>query len=298
MLPQFLIRCKAWEMQRRWSGLAQLSGPPIIRRTGLASLLLFAVRSQAFAQYARIEMRWDGNHGYSETRTKNSEQPLRYYLSAKRAQEFLRSVTDNCAVPSECNENNVEVSQQEIAAPFGKHIVQVVYAWKMKPDAEGGASRDEGIRSYWKSILAETAPGLYREIFLLRGEGAFWTWPASLAGIVSAGNTKVLFTRDQTTSRAMWCTGAFWVLEKSGPMPADFSAVYRAIAKAVPQGNILVTPMCAAVHFETQEVHVEVQKGSADCNACCCEGSVTVKFKFEGARAVPLSSAFGKDEDK
>lgn len=94
----------------------------------------------------------------------------------------------------------------------------------------------------------------------------------------------------------MSCTGAFWVLENSGPTPADFSAVDRAIAKALPQGTVAITPMCEAVHFDKQEVRVDVEKASADCNACGFEGSVSVKFKFEGPRAVPLSSRFQKEK--
>lgn len=295
MLPPFLIRYKGREIQRSWSHLVRLSGSATIRWTGLALLLLFAACSQAFAQYARIEMGWTGERGYFEGTSKSSEEPLRYYLSANRTREFLRAATDNCAIASACNENDVQVSQEEIGAVFGKHIVQVVYARKTKSDQEGSISRDEGSRSYWKSILAETTPGIYREIFLLKGEGAFWSWPPSPPAIVSAGDTKVLFTSDQTTSREMWCTGAFWVLEKSGPTPADFSAVRRTIAKALPQGTDVITPMCAAVHLEKEEVQVDVQKASADCNACGFEGSVSVKFKFEGARAVPLSSSFRKD---
>ncbi len=132
---------------------------------------------------------------------------------------------------------------------------------------------------------------MYREIFLLRNEGGFWTWPPSTIGVMTAGDSKVLFTDDSTSSRDLWCTGEFWILQKSGPTLIDFSAVTAAMDKAVPAGAGAITPMCAAVNFEKLEVRTDVQKTNAECRACGYEGSVSVKFKLEGSRAMPLSSA-------
>lgn len=233
-------------------------------------------------------MGWTGEEGYFERRTPTSEHPLQYYVSEKRQQEFLRAETDDCAVQSVCDELKVEVSQQEVAAPGGKKILQVVYAIK-------GAGGSAGNQPYWKSIVVETPAGIYREIFLMRNEGGFWTWPPSVPSVASAGNTKVLSTNDATTSRDLWCTGEFWVFERSELTPIDFSAVSAAIEKAAPAGSAAITPMCAAVNLEKLEVRADIQNRNAECRACGMEGSIVVKFRLEGARAIPVSSTVLRD---
>jgi hypothetical protein len=270
---------------------AKLSGD--MRQIAVTAALLVALCATGFAQSERIEMGWTGESGYFERRTPSSDHPLQYYVSAERRQEFLRAETDDCAIKPVCDELKVEVSQQEIGAPFGKKILQVLYVMKT-PDARDG-SANQSPRPFWKSILAESLPGMYREIFLLRNEGAFWAWPPSTAVVTKAADTKTLFTNDSTSSRDMWCTGEFWVLEKSELTPVDFSAVSAAIDKAVPAGTSVITPMCAAVMLEKLEVRAAVQKSNTECRACGLEGSVVVKFKLEGSRVVPVSSRVLKD---
>ena len=268
-----------------------MPGSKKLRKIGLVTVLALCVCVSSLAQTYRIEMGWNGEIGNFEQRTRSRELPLQYYLSLRRQNDFLRAETDNCAFESVCKGLSVDVSDQEIGAPFGKKIFQIVYT--LKTNSEDGDRSSN--RSYWKSIVAQSSPGEYREIFLLKNEGAFWSWPPSTADIVSVGDTKLLFTNDSTTSRDMWCTGAFWVLDKSGPVPADFSAVRLAIDRALPAGTYAVTPLCAGINLEKHEVRIEVQEKHADCRGCGFDGSVTVNFKFEGARAVSTSASFSKD---
>ncbi len=271
----------------------KLSG--VMRRIALAAALLVAVCPTALAQSERIEMGWTGENGYFERRTPGSDHPLPYYISAERQQEFLRAETDDCASKSVCDELKVEVSQQEIGAPLGKEILQIIYALKTNTDDAAHQPAGQPPQPYWKSIVAETVPGMYREVFLLRNEGGFWAWPPSTPSVTMAGETKVLFTSDSTSSRDMWCTGEFWIWQASELTPIDFSAVLTAIDKAVPAGTGAITPLCAAVALEKLEARSSVQKSNAECRACGIEGSVVVKFKLEGSRAVPMSSAFLRD---
>ncbi len=263
-----------------------------MRQIAVVAVLMAAICALGFAQGYRVEMGWTGTDGYVERRAPSSDHPLQYYLAAQRQQEFLRAETDNCAVAPACSEAEVEVSQKEIGAPFGKKIFQIVYAMKTQPGDSGGNPAN---RPYWKSIIAESSRGLFQEIFLLKNEGGFWQWPASNAEVNTAGDAKVLLTNDSTSSRDLFCTGEFWVLEKSGPRLADFSAVEAAIHKAVPTGAHAITPMCSAVMPEKLQVRAVVQKIDAECRACGLEGYVLVKFEFEGSRAVPLSSKVLKD---
>lgn len=275
-------------------GNAKLSGD--MQQMVVTAVLLVTVWATGFAQSERVEMGWTGESGYFERRTPSGDHPLQYYVSAERGQEFLQAETDNCAIKSVCDELKVELSQEEIGASFGKRMLQIVYAMKTKADDAGERSANQTLRPYWKSIIVETLPGMYREIFLLRNEGAFWAWPPSTAGVTKAGDTKVLFTNDSTSSRDMWCTGESWVLQRSELTPVDFSAVSAAIDKAVPAGAGAITPLCAAVMFEKLEVRTDVQKSNPECRACGFEGSVIVKFKLAGSRAVPLSSTVLRGE--
>jgi hypothetical protein len=259
-----------------------------MRRNALLAAWLVTICAGASAQNHRTEMGWTDTHGYFERRTPNSEHPLQYYLSEARQQEFLHAETDDCAEPSLCNDLQVAVSSQEIGIPDGK-VFQIVFSIKTAADSAGN-------QPYWKSIVVASSPSMYREIFLLRNEGAFWTWPPSTASVTSAGETSVLFSNDRTSSRDLWCTGEFWALEKSGPVVVDFSPVTAAIEKAAPPGSVVITPLCAAVSLEKLQVRAAVQKRNA-CRTCGLEGSVVVNFKLQANRAVPVSSAFLKDGD-
>lgn len=247
-----------------------------------------------FAQSERVEMGWDGNSGYFEHQTSTSDHPLQYFLSVERQHEFLRAETDDCADPSMCREVALKASLTEIGAWSGKKVFQIVYSFTPKTENADGNSGSPP-RPYWKAIIAETSLGQYREIFLLRNEGGFWTWPPSTAGVVNSGDSKILFTSDATTSRDLWCTGAFWVVQESRLAPVDFSAVTEALDKAVPAGASAITPMCAAVSLEKLEVRSVVKKSNAECRTCGMEGSVIVKFKLNGARAEPVSSRLAQD---
>jgi hypothetical protein len=230
-------------------------------------------------------MGWTGESGYVERQTPSIERALPFYISDQRQQEFLRAVTDNCADASACKEMKVQISKAELGSSFEKSIIQIVFTIV-------GESQNDQSQPYWKSIVIESRPGMYRELLLLKNEGGFWSGPPKRAEIMNAGTTQLLVSNDGTTSRDMWCTGEFWVLGESGAVLADFSEVEAAINKAVPKGAQNITPMCAAVNPGTLEVRGDVQKANAECNACGELGNVVVKFKFEGQRAVPISANF------
>ena len=170
-------------------------------------------------------------------------------------------------------------------------MLQIVYALKTDTDN----------RPYWKSILAETAPGMYREIFLLKNEGGFWKWPPSRYGVMKAGDTNVLFTNDATTSRDMWCTGEFWVSRKSGPTVIDFLPVAAAMDKAAPANSVGKTRSaldCSEKQSRVQGLRVrrlggrEVQAGGIARGAgvgCVLQrrGTLGVRIKGPGASFTP-----------
>lgn len=247
--------------------------------------IMVTISASAFAQQKRIEMRWTGEDGYFERQTPSVDRAFSFYVSDQRQQEFLQAAADNCTDAS-CNGLKVKVSQEEVGSSFGKPVFQIVYT------LAGAPGQNQPSQPYWKSLVIETQPGMYRELLLLKNDGAFWSGPPSTAKILNAGTANLLVTNDVTTSRDMWCTGEFWVLGKSGATLADLSEVEAAIRKAAPRGSQSVTPMCAAVDPAKSEVHADVQKVGPECGACGLTGHVVVKFRFEGQRAVPVSTNF------
>jgi hypothetical protein len=251
------------------------------------AMMIVAISTSAFAQQKRIEMGWSGENGYFERQSPSAERPFSFYTSDERQQEFLRAEADNCTDASACSKLTVKVSRADLGSIFDRSIFQIVYSLE--------SQRNPVSQSYWKSLVIETSHGMYRELLLLKNEGGFWVGPPSAAKILNAGTTKLLFTKDKTTSREMWCSGEFWVLGELGATLADFSQVTAAVRKAIPQGVQDISPMCAAVNPGAFEFRSEVQRVNPECAACGLEGHVVVKFKFQGHRAVPISTHFSND---
>lgn len=248
--------------------------------------ILASACTSAFAQHDRIEMGWTGENGYFERDTPSTERAFRYYISDQRQHEFLRAETDNCGDPSSCKDQKVKVSREELGSAFDKNIVQIVFTLAGTPGNDGKSEP----HPFWKSILIETRPGIYRELLLLKNEGGFWSWPAGTSEVLDAGETKLLVSSDNTMDRDMPCTGEIWILGESGATRADFSEVEATIKKTVPRGAQDITPMCAAVDIGKLEVRSNIQKADPECSACGFEGQVVLKFRFDGPRAIPVSA--------
>ena len=250
------------------------------------AMMIVAISTSAFAQQTRVEMGWTGENGYFERQTPSPERAFSFYTSDERQQEFLRAEAEYCNDTLGCSNRKVKVSREDLGSLSGKSILQIVYA------VESQNNPTSQSQPYWKSIVIETRPGMYRELLLLKNEGEFWVGPPSAAEILDAGTTKLLVTKDKTTSRDMWCSGEFWVLGESGATLADFSEVAAAVHRAIPKGAQAITPMCAAVNPRAFEFRSDVQRVNRECAACGLEGHVFVKFKFEGLRTVPISTKF------
>ena len=260
-----------------------------MRRYVRIAIVVIAISTTSFAQRKRVEMGWSGENGYFERQSPSAERAFSFYTSVERQEEFLRAEADYCTDAAACEKRKVKVSREDVGSLSDTRIFQIVYA------LESQNSPDSQPQPYWKSILIETRPGMYRELLLLKNEEGFWAAPPSTAEVLNAGTTKLLVTKDKTTSREMWCSGEFWVLGESGATLADFSEVTTAVHKAIPKGAQDITPMCAAVDTGALEFRSVVQRVNAKCAACGLEGHVVVKFKFEGPRVIPISTDFSID---
>ncbi|HTV81371.1 MAG TPA: hypothetical protein VME18_01880 [Acidobacteriaceae bacterium] len=255
--------------------------------------ILVMICTSVFAQQKRVEMGWNGNDGYTENETPSISRPLDYYISNQRRQEFL-SDAGGCAIPSECNDTMVRISQTEIGAPLGERTIQILYA--MPGEYRRQLGTQLGAQSYWKSIVIEPRPGMYRELLLLKSDAA-WLWPPEAPEIVTAGATTLLVDKDHTDSSEMGCTGEVWVLGKAGAELAGFSDVVAAVKKTVPSGDRNVSPLCSGLDLGKSEFRGDVQETNPKCMACGWEGHVVVRFGFEGARAVPISATFQPESE-
>jgi hypothetical protein len=263
---------------------------PTTRLLASLAIITVATATTTFAQQQRVEMGWTGEEGYYEHQSPSVERPLSFYTSDQRQQEFLQAVVEQCLAEPACSKFKVKVSKEEIGSVSDKTILQLLYT--VEPEKNPTSIT----QPYWKSILIETHPGMYRELLLLRNEGEFWIDGPSNAEIVNAGATRLLVTKDKTNSRDIWCTGELWVLDNSGAMLADFSKVDAAVKKAIPRGTQDLTPTCAAVNPQTLELKSkEIRKINDTCRTCDPVGHLQVKFKFEAQQAIPVSVVFSKD---
>ena len=141
----------------------------------------------------------------------------------------------------------------------------------------------------WKSVLVQTGPDRYAEIYHLQASGLLNH--LSPTRIVHASAETILATGDPDGGNGGGCWEAYWWFDKSGPHQIDFSVLAPAIASRVPPRARFSTS-CSEVRLEDAEIESWVQDRNANCHACGLLGKVTAHFRLHGARVDPLNITF------
>jgi len=105
-----------------------------------------------------------------------------------------------------------------------------------------------GVDINWKSILVETGPSEYREIFHLQ---SLVNIQPTASRIVHTGKEAVLMTMTSGGGNGGCCFEGYWRFDSSGPHALDFSAV-----------------TCFALDLGGREIVTHAQKSDAECHAC------------------------------
>jgi hypothetical protein len=146
----------------------------------------------------------------------------------------------------------------------------------------------------WKSILIQTGPDEYHEIFHLEApENGAQPVPTAF---IRVGGQVLVSTKDSDGGNAGGCIEAYWLVDASGARELDFSALEPAMRARVPS-NTVFSAACYALSLADQFVHAGVQRADAECHACGWIGFVNAHFRLEGARAIPTDVEYIPDPE-
>jgi hypothetical protein len=252
-------------------------------RLSSAALFVLLLSLPSWAQWQRILF-----SGKGESRDTPSAHPLDYFTS----DPFLRDDggdlyddCDNCGTlkskAGSAKNYTASSAVHEVGTLSGFRIVEILYEFvdRRKPELD---------KMRWKSILVQTEPDKYVEIYHLQGYLRAQLTPAK---IVHVGDELVLMTQDSDGGNGGGCSEAYWWFDASGPHAIDFSPLVQEITKHVPAGSTFWST-CWALHLEEQEVRSYVQKANAKCRVCDFLGEVTAHFHLNGAVAEPTDVSF------
>ncbi len=254
-------------------------------RAAVLLLMSLGVTVPAVAQWKRVVY-----SGKGETTDVPSPHDLGYFTR----NPFLRDDGDDlCADCSPAGKaaSSRKYSVRSEVRPAGTlagyRIVDVLYYI-------GARGEPNPTETKWKAILVQVGPDRYREIFHL--SAYYTTISIAPSRIVQSGNERVLATMDSDGGNGGGCWEGYWWFDRLGPHALDFSRIEAAIRAGVP-GNTTIRMSCANLNLDTQEVRGGVQKTDAECHACGWIGTVTAKFRFDGAVGLPVSVKFQPDAD-
>jgi hypothetical protein len=271
-------------------------------------LLLFAI-CPASAQWEHIGD--DNKGGALRTSVPSSPHPLQFYLTPSRDRDPGNSLCLGCKVNDgqevSLQDYAVETSKQVIGESFGKKILQIElsfnvkqgsviqhlnHEWEEKEERAGrNVSFDNLVPVKWKSIVMESSADMYNELYFIVDDRVY-VRPLSKARLLEVGGAQLLATNDPIDGTGGFCTEGYWVLQPNGPWWLDFTAVHEKIEKLITDDAVAMATGCWALSIDKGEVRSPVQGKDAECRSCDNLGTVVVRFRIDGHRAVPVSSFF------
>jgi hypothetical protein len=251
--------------------------------SSLMLLILFA--TAASAQWSRVVA--SGKGEYTDSPPAHS---LNYFTDNPY---LLADGGDRCIDCSIVGRNLaktyiVEADVRPVGTIAGVNVVDVLYRIGRREDGKP-TSVD------WKSILIQTGPGQYHEIFHL--EAAEPGGEPVPSGFIQVGDQLVLSTKNSDGGNGGGCIEVYWVVDSSGARKIDFSALEPAIRARVPP-ETRFRMNCYALSLGDQLVHAPVQRANAECSACGWIGYASAHFRLEGARAIPTEVEYIRDAEK
>jgi len=186
----------------------------------------------------------------------------------------------------------VETSQHPLGESFGRKIIEIILSFRDK-DTPAQTPEEPG-PIQWKSIVMESTPDAYRELYLLTNNGMF-DRNQGKASLYSVERSQILevaaYLNEKLNGNVEFREDSYWVLEADGPRPIDFSAVGKGVAQITPPDSHCTNPRCG-LDMKGLELRSLMQRKNAECHACEYLGWVTARFRLDGYRAIPVSSRF------
>jgi hypothetical protein len=251
-------------------------------------MLLGLFATAASAQWSRQVLSGKGGHPADNP----PAHPLGYFTDNPYVLDDGGDLCIRCSTLEGRNQSAERYIVEADVRPVGRiaslNVVDVLYR--------------TGFREYgkptsvdWKSILIQTGPDQYHEIFhYQKAENGAEPTPSR---IIQVGEQIVLSTKNSDGGNAGGCVEAYWLVDSSGARMIDFSALVAAIRARVPPASTFTTH-CYALSLEDQSVHTGIQRADAECRTCGYIGKADVHFRLDGARAIPTYVEYIPDPQK
>ncbi len=225
--------------------------------------------------------------GKGETQDTPSPHSLRYFTGDPFERDDADDLCVKCSSPAEKAREARESAKYTITSEVRRAgtldsftIWTVLYRIREKDTPELFQGQPQG-HIGWKSILVQTAPDQYMEIYHLQVFAP--ALDLTEAKIVRSGDESVLETEDPDGGNGGGCWEAYWWFDAAGSHAIDFSVLRPTIASHLPAGAVFQIT-CSTLHLEEQEIRSWVQEAKAECHACGYLGTVTARFRLHGAR--------------
>jgi hypothetical protein len=142
----------------------------------------------------------------------------------------------------------------------------------------------------WKSILVETSPEQYREIYHLQPTQA----EIGPSFFLKAGADEILVTRDQIPGAGNYYYEDYFWFDPGGPVRIDLDPIGQAVKSILPADSTVWNG--GGLNMASLTYHMPVwKKGDAHC--CPTGGTVDVKLRLDAGRIVVTSKHFDPAAD-
>lgn len=279
-----------------------------MRASVIGAVFLVLAAFPARAQWERVA---GGSPQNIQADVENTPHPLAYFLEFSPERYTDNSLCLGCKTSDgqkvTIGDYAVKASTREIGQSLGRKILEIVLTFDLKSGSVMWRLQQEWEANYrtegqqvsfedlppveWKSIVMESTPNLYRELYFIT-DAPIYVRPLEHARIVDAAGVPVLAVSDPLSGNGGECTEGYWVLRPDGPWLLDFSPVQKKIASISPPNARASQIGCWALSIEKLEVNAPIQDEGADCHACGWIGEAVVHFKIDNNHAVPVSSHF------
>lgn len=251
------------------------------------SLLLLVAASSAPAQWHRLLLSGKGN-----SRSPAAAHPLAYFTDNPFLRDDGDSLCTDCRTPAgkaaSATRFVARVTRHPIGRIHGIPVLELDYSFALRDNqTTQNSSQELASTLTWVSILVQSSPAQYREIFHLQDP------PASLkpARIVHLPGGDILAFNSSDGGNGGGGFEGYWQVTPTGAPEIDFTPLTRAITARIPP-RTRFTSSCWALDLDHARIHSAVQKADATCHACDYTGTVDATFRLEAHVAQPVKIVY------
>jgi len=206
----------------------------------------------------------------------SSAHPLAYFTRNPFLRDDSSSLCTDCrsaeGKANSASNYKANVKVRQVGVLSGLPVLEVDYAFTDR--------QDDSFIERWISILVETGPHAYNEIYHLQVEGGI-ALPIKPARIVQVPGGDILMINNSDGGNGGGCYEGYWRITGSGNTQIDFSPLRKAVEAHIPAGTTY-TSSCLALDLDNHMLRSGVQKANPECHACDWVGEVTAHFRLEG----------------